>query len=103
MFSDGSIDSMEKSTYTSSIEDNNSYEGFDSNNPNPTTFKYTNNDHQKDNQHTYMQPYRQVLYNSTANLNYDIFIYLIQKTLQVYNICNNQNTAFINNIFIIFK
>lgn len=40
MVSNGSIDSMEKSTYTSSIEDNQSYDIYEAHNPNPSGFAY---------------------------------------------------------------
>lgn len=40
MVSNGSIDSMEKSTYTSSIEDNQSYDIYETHNPNPSGFAY---------------------------------------------------------------
>lgn len=41
MVSNGSIDSMEKSTYTSSIEDNQSYDIYEAHNPNPSGFAYS--------------------------------------------------------------
>ena len=37
----GSIDSMEKSTYTSSIDDNQSYDVYEAHNPNPSAFAYS--------------------------------------------------------------
>lgn len=40
MISNGSIDSMEKSTYNSSIEDNQSYDVYETHNPNPSAFTY---------------------------------------------------------------
>lgn len=40
MISNGSIDSMEKSTYNSSIEDNQSYDIYEAHNPNPSAFTY---------------------------------------------------------------
>lgn len=40
MISNGSIDSMEKSTYSSSIEDNQSYDVYETHNPNPSSFTY---------------------------------------------------------------
>ncbi|KAF2901827.1 hypothetical protein ILUMI_04359, partial [Ignelater luminosus] len=41
MESNGSIDSMEKSTYNSSIEDNQSYDIYEAHNPNPSAFAYS--------------------------------------------------------------
>ncbi|KAJ8919535.1 hypothetical protein NQ315_002156 [Exocentrus adspersus] len=40
MITNGSIDSMEKSTYSSSIEDNQSYDVYEAHNPNPSSFSY---------------------------------------------------------------
>lgn len=40
MISNGSIDSMEKSAYNSSIEDNQSYDIYEAHNPNPSSFAY---------------------------------------------------------------
>lgn len=40
MITNGSIDSMEKSVYSSSVDDNQSYETFEKENPNPQTFSY---------------------------------------------------------------
>lgn len=40
MITNGSIDSMEKSAYSSSIDDNHSYEAYEPHNPNPQSFSY---------------------------------------------------------------
>lgn len=40
MITNGSIDSIEKSTYSSSLDDNQSYEVYEPNNPNPQSFSY---------------------------------------------------------------
>lgn len=40
MITNGSIDSMEKSAYSSSVEDNQSYDVYEAHNPNPTSFPY---------------------------------------------------------------
>lgn len=41
MITNGSIDSMEKSAYSSSLDDNQSYEVYESHNPNPTSFSFS--------------------------------------------------------------
>lgn len=41
MITNGSLDSMEKSTYTSSIDDNQSYDVYEAHNPNPSAFAYS--------------------------------------------------------------
>lgn len=69
MVTNGSIDSMEKSTFNSSIEDNQSYDIFEAHNPNPTGFssyaptthEYTNpipkeKEKPKQTQNQYMTP-----------------------------------------------
>ncbi|XP_056639840.1 protein bark beetle [Diorhabda sublineata] len=41
MITNGSIDSIEKSNYSSSIDDNQSYDVYESHNPNPTSFSFS--------------------------------------------------------------
>ncbi|XP_044255606.1 protein bark beetle isoform X2 [Tribolium madens] len=41
MITNGSLDSMEKSTYTSSLDDNQSYDVYEAHNPNPSAFAYS--------------------------------------------------------------
>lgn len=41
MVTNGSIDSMEKSAYSSSIDDTQSYDVYESHNPNPSSFSFS--------------------------------------------------------------
>lgn len=56
MVSDGSIESVEKSTYSSSVEDNNSYDGYD-NSTLASGFNYQTSKFPKSNDFVFSQPF----------------------------------------------
>lgn len=61
MISNGSIDSMEKSTYTSTIDDNQSYDTYETHNPNITGIQY-NQEFKPETVNQYAQPHFNLAY-----------------------------------------
>lgn len=61
MISNGSIDSMEKSTYTSTIDDNQSYDIYETHNPNASGQRY-NQDYKPETVNQYAQPHFNLAY-----------------------------------------